>query len=132
MHTARFTAAIVRAGAVLGGLQTLLPEAAHAADDVQQLLTALPAPHAVLDIATDTPIWENIVRYAQYFFSVMLGTGYVMLKPFAQLLRNPVTGVLVVGAAVGLVVFVKTTVNAMLGTDDLFGYAPEIAETPFQ
>lgn len=122
----------MHAGAVLGGLQTLLPESAHAADDVRTLLTALPAPQAAFDLAQDTPIWENIVRYAQYFFSVMLGTGYVMLKPFAQLLRNPLTGVLVVGGAVGLVVFVKTTVNAMLGVDDLFEYAPTNAMTPLQ
>ena len=63
-----------------------------------------------------------MLRYVQYFFSIMLGTVYVMLKPFAQLLRNPLTGVLVIGGTVALVYAIKITVTAMLGVDDLFEY----------
>ena len=59
----------------------------------------------------------------------MLGTGYVMLKPFAALLKRPVTAVLVIGSVVGLFYFVKTTVNAMLGVEDLFEYEPSSAVT---
>jgi Protein of unknown function (DUF751) len=86
----------------------------------------------LLDQAQDTPIWENLLRYTQYFFSIMLGTGYVILRPFAALLKNPLTAVLLIGFTVGLVVFVKTTVAAMLGVDDLFQYNPSSIVAPLQ
>lgn len=108
------------AGATIAGCQAGLPSSAHAADSIQSLVHTIPSP--VADIADEVPFWANVLRYVQYFFSIMLGTGYVMLKPFAQLLRNPVTGVLVIAAAVGLVIGVKITVTAMLGVDDLFDY----------
>jgi hypothetical protein len=110
------------------GCQAWLPTSAQAADDVQSLLQALPAP--VFDLSNEAPFWENVLRYIQYFFSIMLGTVYVMLKPFAQLLRNPVTGILVIGGAVGLVYGIKITVNAMLGVDDLFEYQASSIVTP--
>ena len=117
------------AGAALGGLEAALPPAAHSAETLPQIVAALPPPAPLFDVSAETPIWENIVRYGQYFFSVMLGTGYVMLKPFAQLLKQPVTAVLLIGSVVGLFYFVKTTVNAMLGVDDLFQYEASSAVT---
>jgi hypothetical protein len=90
------------------------PLAVHASE-VTQALSQSP----LFDIsAAEPPILENIVRYAQWFVSIMLGTGYVMLRPFALLLKKPVTGVLVIGLAVGLFYFVNFTVNAMLGNTD--------------
>jgi hypothetical protein len=118
------------AGALLGGMQILLPEPVHAADTVQQVVASIPKPVSTFELAQDTPIWENLVRYAQYFFSVMLGTAYVMLKPIAQLLKNPVTGILTIIGVVGLFYFIKVTVNAMLGVEDLFEYNPISAVTP--
>jgi Protein of unknown function (DUF751) len=113
------------AGTLAAGLEVALPEAAHGAENTNQLLQALPAPSApVFDLSQDTPFWENIARYGQYFFSVMLGTGYVMLKPFAGLLKRPVTAVLLIAFVIGFGLFLKTTVNAMLGKDDLFEYDP--------
>jgi Protein of unknown function (DUF751) len=113
-----------RAGTLAAGLDFALPEAAHSAESVGQLLHSLPAPAPLFDIAQDTPFWENLARYGQYFFSVMLGTGYVMLKPFAALLKRPVTAVLLIAFAIGLFFLVKRTVQAMLGTNDLFEYNP--------
>lgn len=115
-------------GAVLGGFQLLLPEGVHAAESTGQVLAALPAP--AFDLASDTPIWENVVRYAQYFLSVMLGTGYVMLKPFARLLKSPVTAVLLIGFTAGFLYFVNFTVKAMLGMEEPFDYNPSSAVTP--
>lgn len=109
-------------------LQAGLPEQAHAAESMSQLANSLPSP--VADIASEAPIWENIVRYVQYFFSIMLGTGYVMLKPIGRLLKNPFTAILVIAFVVGMFFFVKTTVNAMLGVEDLFEYQPSSAVTP--
>lgn len=92
------------------------------------MVSAMPAP--VADLSSEAPIWENIVRYIQYFFSIMLGTGYVMLKPLGRLLKNPITAVFVIAGVVGTFYFVKITVNAMLGVDDLFEYEPSSAVTP--
>lgn len=112
----------------MGVLQAALPEPTHAAETVQQMVSAMPAP--VADLSSEAPIWENIVRYIQYFFSIMLGTGYVMLKPLGRLLKNPITAVFVIAGVVGTFYFVKITVNAMLGVDDLFEYEPSSAVTP--
>lgn len=112
----------------MGVLQAALPEQAHAAETVSQVVNSLPSP--VADLASEAPIWENIVRYVQYFFSIMLGTGYVMLKPVGRLLKNPVSAIFVIAGIVGTFFFVKTTVNAMLGVEDLFEYEPSSAVTP--
>eukprot|EP00892_Ulva_mutabilis_P003776 jgi/Ulvmu1/1770/UM118_0009.1 len=115
-------------GAAMGVLQAALPEPTHAAETVQQVLHSMPSP--VVDLSSEAPIWENIVRYIQYFFSIMLGTGYVMLKPIGRLLKNPITAVFVIAGIVGTFYFVKITVNAMLGVEDLFDYEPSSAVTP--
>jgi hypothetical protein len=60
----------------------------------------------------------------------MLGTGYVMLKPVGRLLKNPLTAIFVIGGVVGMFYFVRTTVQAMLGVQDLFEYEPSSIVTP--
>lgn len=112
------------AGALTAGVQAWLPEAAYSANSIQDVVQALPHPNAAFDLAQDTPIWENLVRYTQYFFSVMLGTAYIMLRPIAALLKRPVTAVLLVAVLVGLGVFVQRTLKAMTGVDDFFAYEP--------
>lgn len=109
------------AGAAIAGCEAVLPSSVHAADSFQSLVHSTPSP--IADVANEAPFWENVLRYVQYFFSIMLGTVYVMLKPFARLLRNPLTGVLVIGGTVALVYAIKITVTAMLGVDDLFEYS---------
>lgn len=106
------------------GLQAWLPEAAHSADSIQDVMQALPHPNAAFDLAQDTPIWENLVRYTQYFFSVMLGTAYVMLRPVAALFKRPLTAILLIAFLVGLALFVRRTLKAMTGVDDFFLYEP--------
>jgi hypothetical protein len=112
----------------MAGCQAGLPSSAHAADSFQSLVHSIPSP--VADVANEAPFWENVLRYVQYFFSIMLGTVYVMLKPFAQLLRNPLTGILVIGGTVALLYGIKVTVAAMLGTEDLFDYQASSIVTP--
>ncbi|KAJ9520491.1 hypothetical protein QJQ45_000239 [Haematococcus lacustris] len=58
----------------------------------------------------------NVARYGRYFVTVMLGTGYVMLRPLTSALKNPVSAILAVGGLVGTVLFVKVTLELMLGT----------------
>jgi hypothetical protein len=68
-----------------------------------------------IDLFLQEDFWTNLGRYGTYFFSVLLGTAYTALKPIAGLLKRPVTAVFTVAAIAGLVVFVSTTVKAMLG-----------------
>lgn len=67
--------------------------------------------------------WGNIARYGRYFVTVMLGTGYVMVRPFQALLKKPVTAVLAIGALVALVFGVRVALEYMLGLEE-YGYSP--------
>eukprot|EP00884_Botryococcus_braunii_P003325 jgi/Botrbrau1/12994/Bobra.384_1s0018.1 len=67
------------------------------------------------NLAQNEDFWKNLLRYGTYFFSVLLGTAYTALKPIGGLLKRPVTAVFTLAAIVGLLVFVSTTVKAMLG-----------------
>lgn len=62
--------------------------------------------------------WSNVVRYGRYFVTVMLGTGYVIVKPLLPLFKKPVTAVLAITGIVGLVTVVKLTLDAMLGISE--------------
>lgn len=112
--------------AVLGGA-VLLGDVGHAA-------AASEAPHhaqAVLgDLAEDEEFWSNVGRYISYFFSVLLGTAYVAIKPILGLLKRPTTAVLVILGAGVLYFVVSSTVAAMLGLNDLQDYTPSSIVTP--
>lgn len=86
----------------------------------------------VADLAENTDFWANVLRYVSYFFSVLLGTVYVALKPLGELLKRPTTAVLVVVGGAALYFFVSTTVSAMLGLNDLVEYHPSSIVTPMQ
>ena len=73
---------------------------------------------------SEEPLLANIARYARYFVTVMLGTGYVMLRPFQGLLKNPITAVLGVGGLVAFAFLIKYTVELMLGLE-VYEYDPE-------
>lgn len=108
---------------VLAGAAALaVPEAAHAADHWTP-------GGPIADLAENEDFWANVLRYISYFFSVLLGTVYVALKPLAELLKKPTTAVLVVVGVAGLYYFVSSTVTAMLGINE-FDYAPSSIVTP--
>lgn len=75
-----------------------------------------PHSHNVLmQLSSEEDFWGNVYAYIRYFFSVLLGTAYVAVRPIAGLFKKPVTAFFTVFALVGLLVFVSVTVNAMLG-----------------
>ncbi|GAB4822131.1 hypothetical protein N2152v2_009177 [Parachlorella kessleri] len=79
----------------------------------------------LFDIAEgEAGFWSNVLRYISYFFSVLLGTAYVALKPLVDLFKRPTTALLALGGIVGLIAFVSFTVNAMLGVTEPFEYNP--------
>lgn len=78
----------------------------------------------IADISENTEFWANVLRYVSYFFSVLLGTVFTILRPLANLMKNPLTAALVIAGAAGLYFFVSTTVQAMLGLNDIIEYEP--------
>ena len=72
--------------------------------------------------AQDPPFWENMVRYSRYFVTLLVGTGYVIVKPLGALLKRPQTAVLLIVGVGGGLFLVKFTLEAMLGlSNDPFG-----------
>jgi hypothetical protein len=91
-------------------------EAASAAGDL--MASSSPEAHAqhLYQVAEGgQEFWSNVARYGRYFVTVMLGTGYVMLRPLAGAFKNPVSAILAIAAVVGGGYFVKITLEAMLG-----------------
>jgi hypothetical protein len=78
----------------------------------------------LLDVAESEDFFDNVLRYARFFVTVMLGTVNVMVRPFAGLLKKPVTAVLAIAGLVGGVVLLKVTLEAMLGISDQLDYLP--------
>jgi len=74
------------------------------------------------DFAENEDFWGNVVAYGRYFVSVMLGTAYIMTKPFAEALKRPKTAVLVVLGTGALFWFLSASVKLMLGLDDGSGF----------
>jgi hypothetical protein len=88
--------------------------------------SADPQHHGPLyDLAEDEDFLANVVRYGRYFVTVMLGTGYVMVKPLLNAFKRPVTTVLAIVAIVGITIGVKITLESMLGITE---YAYQLGE----
>lgn len=101
--------------AALGGALLLgAAEPAVAGDGSTQLAHAAAA-QPLGDLAENADFWGNVLRYVSYFFSVLLGTAYIAIRPIIELLKRPGTAVLVVAGIAGLVYFVSFTVQASVG-----------------
>lgn len=101
------------------------PEAAMAQEAASSSGAAAAASLAAMpqfDLAEGQEFWGNVARYGRYFITVMLGTGYVMLRPIAGAFKNPLSAILAIAAVAGSVIGVKITLEAMLG----------VANEPFQ
>ncbi len=85
---------------------------------------AMASTHHLFDVAEggEESLLNNAVRYGRYFVTVMLGTGYVMFRPIANMFKNPLTGLLAVGLIVGAVYGTKITIEGMLGVSDMVDY----------
>jgi hypothetical protein len=118
------TAALIGSATVLGMAG---PALAAAAADLQQ-------PHhweVVGDIGENEEFWSNVGRYISYFFSVLLGTAYVAVRPVVELLRKPQTAVPVVIVTGLLLALVSFTVQSMLGMNSVVdGYEASSIVTP--
>ncbi|TKW35744.1 hypothetical protein SEVIR_2G395000v4 [Setaria viridis] len=62
--------------------------------------------------------WDNMRRYALYALTVSTGVAYTVLQPIVELLKNPVTALLIVVVIAGSGFLVSQVLNAMVGNSD--------------
>lgn len=94
------------------------------AAEVAQHSSAAHAHISLYDVAEGEEFWGNVAKYARYFVTVMLGTGYVMVKPLLGAFKKPVTAAVALVAIVGGSILLKFTLDAMLGIQEPFDYEP--------
>ena len=66
----------------------------------------------------DVPFWANMVKYARFSISIMVGFAFMFGRPVVNLLKKPQTAVLVIGGAYGGFRFFKWTIETMVGMND--------------
>ncbi|CAN6168747.1 unnamed protein product [Urochloa humidicola] len=62
--------------------------------------------------------WDNMRRYALYVLTVSTGVAYTVLQPIVELLKNPITALLIVAVLAGSGFLVSQVLNAMVGNSD--------------
>jgi len=115
---------------MLAGVTLLATPGLALAEHLPSATSSIPRP--IADIAENEDFWANVLRYISYFFSVLLGTAYVAIKPVFELLKRPTTAILVIIGGAALYFFVSTTVGAMLGMNEIIEYEPSSIVTPMQ
>ncbi|KAL7243049.1 hypothetical protein ACSBR1_015457 [Camellia fascicularis] len=69
--------------------------------------------------------WDNMRRYALYALTVSTGVAYTLLQPILELLKNPISAILIITIFVGCFYIVSQVLNAMVGVSDFsyeYGY----------
>lgn len=65
--------------------------------------------------------WENVRRYALYTLTVSTGAIYTIFQPILELLKNPISAVLILVILGGGVFIVYQVVATMVGVNE-FSY----------
>lgn len=69
--------------------------------------------------------WENVRRYGLYILTVSTGAIYTIFQPIVELLKNPITAVLILAVLAGGFYLVSQVLSAMVGISDFtydYGY----------
>lgn len=69
--------------------------------------------------------WDNVRRYALYALTVSTGAIYTIFLPIYELLKNPITAVLILTILGGGIFIVSQVLSAMVGVSDFsydYGY----------
>ncbi|GFP80496.1 hypothetical protein PHJA_000193000 [Phtheirospermum japonicum] len=81
--------------------------------------------HKALAFGPEGPLmeefWDNMRRYALYALTVSTGAIYTLLQPIVELLKNPISAVLILVIIGGSFFVVSQVVTAMVGLSD-FSY----------
>lgn len=68
--------------------------------------------------------WDNVRRYALYALTVSTGAVYTIAKPIFELLKNPISAILILAIMGGSLYLVSQILSAMVGvTDFSYDYA---------
>ncbi|MED6183387.1 hypothetical protein PIB30_037479 [Stylosanthes scabra] len=68
--------------------------------------------------------WDNVRRYALYALTVSTGALYTILQPILELLKNPISAILVIVIFAASIFIVSQVLNAMVGVSDFtYNYA---------
>uniref|UniRef100_A0ACD6AG31 Uncharacterized protein n=1 Tax=Avena sativa TaxID=4498 RepID=A0ACD6AG31_AVESA len=62
--------------------------------------------------------WDNMRRYGLYALTVSTGFAWALVQPIYELLRNPITAVLIIFVIAGGAVLTSQVINAMAGNSD--------------
>lgn len=81
--------------------------------------------HKALAFGPEGPLmedfWDNMRRYGLYALTVSTGALYTIFQPILELLKNPISAILVLVILVGSFYIVSQVVTAMVGVSD-FAY----------
>ncbi|OAY43441.1 uncharacterized protein LOC110621288 [Manihot esculenta] len=69
--------------------------------------------------------WDNVRRYALYALTVSTGALYTIFQPIVELLKNPISAVLIVIIFGGSIFLISQVLSAMVGVTDFtydYGY----------
>ncbi|KAK1306811.1 hypothetical protein QJS10_CPA10g01818 [Acorus calamus] len=82
-----------------------------------------------LALGPDGPLleefWDNMRRYGLYVLTVSTGAIYTLLEPIVELLKNPITAILLITIFGGSFYIVSQVLNAMVGMSEFnydYGY----------
>lgn len=68
--------------------------------------------------------WENMRRYGLYALTVSTGAIYTILQPVVELLKNPISAILILIILAGTLFLLSQVLNAMIGvTEFAYDYA---------
>ncbi|XVF75188.1 hypothetical protein PTKIN_Ptkin13bG0167400 [Pterospermum kingtungense] len=69
--------------------------------------------------------WDNVRRYAIYALTVSTGAIYTIFQPIVELLKNPISAILILVIIGGSIYIVSQVLSAMVGVSDFtytYGY----------
>ncbi|KAL9452023.1 hypothetical protein AB3S75_007923 [Citrus x aurantiifolia] len=69
--------------------------------------------------------WENVRRYALYALTVSTGALYTILQPIFELLKNPISAILLLVILGGTIFIISQVLSAMVGVTEFsydYGY----------
>ncbi|MCL7040517.1 hypothetical protein MKW94_015663 [Papaver nudicaule] len=69
--------------------------------------------------------WDNMRRYSLYIVTVSTGVIYTIFQPILELLKNPVTAILIITILGGSFFIISQVLSAMVGVSEFvydYGY----------
>lgn len=69
--------------------------------------------------------WDNVRRYGLYALTVSTGALYTIFRPIVDLLKNPISAILIIALFGGSIFIVSQVLSAMVGVSEFsydYGY----------